>query len=185
MDFSWLSDIFNGILKFIPRPVIVRATHGGVAWRFGKYIREMKPGWRWIWPLITDFEIIVIARQTNKMPVQTIETKDEHSVSIGMFIVYRINDVISAIGEKNWDTDTTVNDISQGGLVETCSKFNYTELRDELTTTVAKNLTDQCKRNLKKYGILVESCSFYTFSKTKVQTIFGFQNQEMGAVEDE
>ncbi len=185
MDFSWLSDIFNGILKFVPRPVIVRATHRGVAWRFGCYISEMLPGWRWVWPLITDWVIIVVARQTNKMPVQTIETKDGHSVSIGMYIVYQINDVILAIGEKNWDVDTTVNDISQGGLVETCSKFDYIDLRNNLTTTVTKSLTDQCKKDLKTYGILVKKCAFYTFTKTEVRTIFGFQNQEMWAGADD
>lgn len=184
MDFSWLSDIFNGLLKFIPRPIIIRATHGGVAWRFGKFIKEMKPGWRWVWPLITDWEIIVTARQTNKMAVQTIETKDGHQISIGMYIVYRINDVILAIGEKNWDVDSTVNDISQGGLVETCSKFNYTELRDKLIDTIANELTTQCKRDLKKFGILVEKCAFYTFSKTEVRTIFGFQNQEVEASDE-
>ena len=184
MDFNWLSDIFNGLLKFIPRPIIIRATHGGVAWHFGKYIREIKMGWRWIWPLITDFEIIVIARQTNKMPVQTIESKDGHQVSIGMYIVYRINDIISAIGEKNWDVDTTVNDISQGGLMKTCNKFNYIELRDGLVTAVANTLTILCRRDLKPYGIYVEECAFYTFSKTEARTIFGFQNQEMEAVDE-
>lgn len=185
MDFSWLSDIFNGILKFVPRPIIVRTTHRGVAWRFGKYIREMSPGWRWVWPLITDWVIIVVARQTNKMPVQTIESKDGHQVSIGMYIVYRINDPIAAIGKKNWDVDTTVNDISQGVLVKTCSQFSYIELREKLTTVVADRLTTQCKKDLKTYGILVEKCAFYTFSKTEVRTIFGFQNQEMWAGADD
>jgi len=184
MNFSWLSDIFNGLLKLIPRPIIVRTTHRGVAWHFGKWVKEIKPGWRWLWPLVTDWELIVVARQTNKMPVQTIESKDGRQVSIGMYIVYRINDVVAAVGEKNWDIDTTVNDISQGGLMETCSKFNYIELREKLVTEVAKDLTDQCKRDLKKYGILVEKCAFYSFAATEVRTIFGFQNQEMEAVDD-
>lgn len=184
MDFTWLSDIFNAILKLIPRPIIVRATHRGVAWRFGKKVTEIKPGWRWIWPLITDWEIIVVARQTNKSPIQTIESSDGIKISIGMFVVYRINNIIAAIGEKNWDVDSTVNDISQGALVKTCSKFSYLELRTKLLDQVTIDLTAKCKRELKSFGILVERCAFYTFTQTEVRTIFGFQNQETESEDD-
>jgi len=184
MDFSWLSDIFNGILKLIPRPIIVIATHRGVAWRLGNRVIEMKPGWHWIWPLITDHEIVVVARQTNKSPIQTIESSDGVKISIGMFVVYRINNVIAAIGEKNWDVDSTVNDISQGALIKTCSQFSYTYLRENLLEQVANDLTAKCKRELKSFGILVEKCAFYTFAGTEVRTIFGFQNQEMEAEDD-
>jgi len=184
MNFTWLSDIFNAILKFIPRPIIIRATHRGVAWRLGKKVIEMKPGWRWIWPLITDWEIMVVARQTNKSPIQTIESSDGIKISIGMFVVYRINSIIAAIGEKNWDVDSTVNDISQGALVKTCSKFSYLDLRTKLLDQVTDDLTAKCKRELKSFGILVEKCAFYTFAQTEVRTIFGFQNQETETEDD-
>jgi regulator of protease activity HflC (stomatin/prohibitin superfamily) len=108
MDFSWLSDIFNGLLKFIPRPVIVRATHGGVKWYLGKYVKEMKPGWHWVWPLVTDYEVIVTARQTNHQPGQALTTKDKKQIVVSILVVFSIKDIIRAIGEQNWDVGTTV-----------------------------------------------------------------------------
>lgn len=177
MDFSWLSDIINGLLKFIPRFIIVRATQGGVCWVLGKKIRELKPGWRFVWPFIMDYEVIVTARQTNTLNSQTIETKDGVKVVVKMLIVYSINDIVQAIGRKNWDVDSTVNDVGEAGLVEIINNWDYINLRNNLTGEVKDALTAACKQALKKFGVLVEQCAITNFAQTEVKTIFGFQNQ--------
>ncbi len=57
---GWLGQIFGAILKFFPRIIVIRATHGGVKWKYGKYIRAMGPGVHVYLPLIT--EIMNIAK---------------------------------------------------------------------------------------------------------------------------
>jgi hypothetical protein len=44
--------------------LIIRATHGGVKWVRGKRIKALGPGLHIWWPLTTEVEVIVTARQT-------------------------------------------------------------------------------------------------------------------------
>lgn len=183
--FAWLSEIFNGLLSFIPRPVIVRATHGGVKWRLGKKVREMVPGWHWYWPLTTEIEVIVTARQTHDLPSpQAVETRDGVSVAVGSLIVYSINDIVQAIGERNWDVDSTVNDITKAAIVGVVSQWDYSDLRDELTDTVEKELTAMCRKHLRQFGVYVHRCAVTDFSHTTVRMLFGLQAGQ-AMVEDE
>ncbi len=176
MDFSWLSDIFNGILKFVPRPLIVRATHGGVKWVFGKGIKEIKPGWRWVWPLTTDWEVIVTARQTNNLLNQSLVTKDMKQVAAGIIVIFSIRDVIQAIGQKNWDVNTTINDIASSAVVDVVTKWTLTDLMQELTGKVEVELTRVCRGKLRQFGVYVHRCSFTDFSPCKTVKLINSMN---------
>jgi regulator of protease activity HflC (stomatin/prohibitin superfamily) len=131
-----LSDIFNAFLRCIPRPVIIRATHGGVKWRWGRYVKEMQPGWHWVWPLTTEWEIIVTARQTNNLPNQALVTSDKQQVVAGALIVFSVKDIVQAIGERNWDVGATVNDISEAAIVGVVTKWKLDDLLQYLTSKV-------------------------------------------------
>jgi|WetSurMetagenome_2_1015567.scaffolds.fasta_scaffold01440_7 regulator of protease activity HflC (stomatin/prohibitin superfamily) len=173
MDFSWLSDIFNGLLKFIPRPVIVRATHGGVKWKLGKYVKEMKPGWHWVWPLITDYEVIVSARQTNHQPGQALTTKDGKQIVVSVLVVFSISDIIKAIGEQNWDVGTTVNDITQAAVVDVITKWNLSDLLDNVSEKVKDNLTDEVRKQLRMFGVYVHKVALTELSICRVFKLIG------------
>ena len=75
--FAWLGQIFDAILSFVPRVLIVRATHGGVKWRHGSQVISMLSGLHVYWPLVTEIEIIVTARQTLSLPKQDEQKKDD------------------------------------------------------------------------------------------------------------
>ncbi len=173
MDFSWLSDIFNGILQFIPRPLIIRATHGGVVWVFGSKVVELKPGWRWVWPLIMDWEIIPVARQTERIENQVLLTKDFKQVVVRVVVVYSVRDVIQAIGSRNWDVGTTVRDIAAAAVVHVVTKWELKELLLEVTNRVEKQLTENCANALHKFGVSVNTCCFIDFSTCRVYKIMG------------
>ncbi len=173
MDFSWLSDIFNGILQFIPRPLIIRATHGGICWVFGSKVVELKPGWRWVWPLIMDWEIIPVARQTERIQDQALVTKDKKQVAVRVIVVFSIRDLVQAIGQRNWDVGTTVNDIAAAAVVQVVTKWELNELLSEITGTVEEQLTEVCKKELNKFGVTVHKCCFIDFSTCRVYKIMG------------
>lgn len=183
MDFTWLSNIFNGILSFIPRPQIIRATHGGVKWRLGKKVIKLSPGWPWYWPLTTDIEIIVTARQTYKLPKpQFIKTADNITIAVGWVLVYSINDVVKAIGQQNWDVETTINDVTQSIVACAINTKDYVEIQKNLATTVSSELTQLCKKELNKFGVLVQQVKITDFAETEVKMILGLNEQI--AVED-
>lgn len=175
MDFSFINDIVQALLKFIPRAIIVRLTHGGVKWRFGKWAKEMKPGWIWLWPLTTDYEIIVTARQTHHLPTQVLLTRDGKQVAVGTLIVYSIRDVMKAIGQRNWDTDSTVNDITLAAVVEEITKLTYEELRQEISIKVATDLTRACRKYLRQFGVYVHRVRLTEIAPVKTIKLLGFE----------
>jgi len=173
MDFSWLSDLFNAVLSFIPRPVVIRATHGGVCWRFGYKVIEMKPGWRWWWPLISDIEIIPVARQTNNIPSQALVTKDKKQVVAGAMLIFSIKDIMQAIGQRNWDVGTTVNDIAAAAVVKVITKWTLDDLITNITDAVEEELTAVCQKQLRQFGVYVHRCCLTDFAPCRIYKIMG------------
>jgi hypothetical protein len=70
--FAWLGQLFETFYKFIPHILIVRATHGGVKWVRGRNVKALPSGLHWYWPLTTEVEVIVTARQTLAIPDQVL-----------------------------------------------------------------------------------------------------------------
>lgn len=180
MDFSWLNDIVQAVLKFVPRPVIVRLTHGGVKWRFGKWAKEMKPGWHWVWPLTTDWETIVVARQTHHLPTQSLVTQDGKQIAVGALIVFSIQNVMQAIGKNNWDVDTTVNDISMAVVVDTITHWEYDSLCKEITGQVAHELTHACRKQLRQFGIYIHRVRLTEIAPVTTLKILGYEKMNAG-----
>ena len=57
-SFTWLNDIFQGLLKFIPRVILVRTTYQGILFtRKGKVVVK-KPGLFIYWPLVSQIRLI-------------------------------------------------------------------------------------------------------------------------------
>jgi len=153
--FAWLGRIFDAILEFIPRRVIIRDTHRGVKWSLWRGPREMEPGVRIWWPLISDIELIVVARQTHNMVVQSLMTADGKEIVVGGVVIYKINDVVQAIGKNNWQPSDTVNDITQAAIVDVVTRWKLADLLEHVSNDVEKELTLRCRKKLRQYGIYV------------------------------
>lgn len=171
--FSWLNDIILALLEVVPRRVIIRSTHGGVKWRMRKGPVEMKPGWRIWWPLLSDIEVIPVARQTLNTETQALMTKDGKQVVAGGVVVYSINDIVKAIGERNYDVDETVNDISQAAIVEVITAWNLNDLLSEISGKVEQELTESCRKQMRQYGVYIHRAALTDFSSCKALNLLG------------
>ena len=172
MEFlNWINDIITALLSFVPRPVIVRATHGGVKWPWGKKPKEMKPGFHWYWPFSTEIEVIPTARQTLNLKTQALMTKDRQQVAVGALAVYTINDVVRAIGKRNFDIDATVYDITQAAIVEAVTKWNLDDLLTNISGKVETQLTRTVQKRLRQFGVRVQRAALTDFSTAAVYKI--------------
>jgi len=167
--FAWLGQIFEAILMFIPRILIIRATHCGVKWKHGSDVRPMMPGLHAYWPLVTEIEVIVTARQTLAPPKQILTTKDNKKVVIGLVVVYKIRDIVQAIGKINWDVDTTINDITQAAVVSVIAGHTLQEMLDMVAADQLNDcLTEATRKELRQFGVFVSRCKLTDFSDCRV-----------------
>lgn len=169
---GWLGQIFDALLKVFPRIIIVRATHGGIKWRWGKKAIALNPGLHIYWPLTSEIEILPTARQTANIPTQILTTKDNKKTVVGIVMVYRINDVVLAFGKVNWDVDSTVNDIAQAAVVSVIAGHTFDELLKRIgEDTMNELLTETTKKELSKFGVAVQQCKLTDFSDCRVLKI--------------
>lgn len=63
----------------------------------GHKIKAMAPGLHFYWPLTTEVEVLVTARQTLAVPDQVMTTKDGKKIVVKTLVVYKIRDIVHAI----------------------------------------------------------------------------------------
>jgi regulator of protease activity HflC (stomatin/prohibitin superfamily) len=127
----------------------------------------MKPGIRVYWPLISDIEVLVVARQPINTATQSLMTKDGKTVVAGGVVIYKINDVVQAIGKANWSPEDTAGDIAQAAIVEVVSKWNCFDLLENISGKVETQLTETCRRQLRQYGVYVTRAALVDFSTVR------------------
>jgi regulator of protease activity HflC (stomatin/prohibitin superfamily) len=143
-----------------------------VKWKRGHKVVAMNPGLHVYWPLLTDIEIIVTARQTLALPIQVLTTKDQKKVVVGTVVVYKIKDVIHAIGRMNWDVDTTINDITQAAVTSVIAKHSFQEIMDMIGDDKSEStLTDAVRKELRPFGVSVRRCKLVDFADCRVYKI--------------
>ncbi len=179
--FAWLNTLIQTFYRFIPHVLIVRATHGGAKWVWGNRIKPLPPGLHVYWPLTTEVEVIVTARQTLAIPDQVLTTKDGKKVVVKTLVVYKIRDVVHAIGRVNWDVDTTVNDLTQSAVVRVVATHTYDEIMkgiaDESMTTT---LTREVRKELRQFGVHVVRSKLVDFAECRVFKLMTSQADKTG-----
>lgn len=174
---SFLDQIFSAFLSLFPTRIIVRATCGGVKYKGGKKAVLLKPGIHFYWPLFSEVEILVTARQTDDLPTQALMTSDKKSLVVSALVVYTIDDVVKAIGKQNWDVTSTINAISQAVIAEIIAGSSLKELMDGLKggrdSDLNRSMTKKCKAQLKQFGVNIQRCAVSNFSTCKVYRVMG------------
>jgi regulator of protease activity HflC (stomatin/prohibitin superfamily) len=127
----------------------------------------MKPGFRVWWPLISDIEVVVVARQSFNTPPQPLETQDGREVVAGGVVVYNVNDVVQAIGKQNWSPENTAQDIVQAVIADVISSWDHDALLEELSGKVEKEITDKARKQLRQFGVYVGRAGLTSFSSTR------------------
>jgi len=173
--FSWLGQVFEALLQFIPRRVIIRATEGGVKWSLWREPKEMKPGIRMYWPLISDIEVDTVARQSFNTPAQPLQTKDGTEVVAGGVVVYKINDVVQAWGALNHDPANTAQDIVQAVIADVISSHTHDEILKGMQGVIEKEITEKSRKQLRCFGVYVSRAGLAAFSTTRNQHISGIE----------
>lgn len=169
--FGWLGEIFNWFGNLIPRWVIVKKTHEGVAFVRGKHVRRVTPGMLFYWPFWTECMLYPTVRQSVNLPSQTLTTADGFSITISAVIIYRVGDIVKALAEQ-WDLAETINDLSMAAVRETVCETDFEELQSDWKN-VDKMLKEQLQSTLLEYGVDIMDARITDFSETKVVTLIG------------
>ena len=121
--------------------------------RFGKYIRTLQPGFRWIIPVIETIQVVDIRVITINIISQEVMTEDNVPCSIDGVVFFRINDPEKAVLEVE-EYKFAITQLSQAALRDVCGKVELDTIlskREEM----GRNIKEIVERETKEWGIEV------------------------------
>jgi regulator of protease activity HflC (stomatin/prohibitin superfamily) len=175
---AWLDAFFQWFAAFFPRIVVVNTTEGGVKWRLGKEIHEVKPGILIYWPLITETKLYPIARQAVDLKIQTIVTRDDRTIAVGGMIVYDVRDVVALL-TSTFEPDQTIKDITASAIHDAICPLSYEEVKEGTRTgTLDRSLKEEAKKQLAPYGVRVIKVTLTDMAPAMVVKVMSAVSQD-------
>jgi hypothetical protein len=83
--------------------------------------------------------------------------------------VYKIPSVVAAIGERNWDVETSTCDITSSAVVRVIATHTYEEIMRGISDdTLPRALTKEVRKALRPFGVSISKCLLVDFSECDV-----------------
>lgn len=122
--------------------------------RFGKYIKILQPGFRWIIPIVETVQIVDIRVITINIVSQEVMTEDNVPCSIDGVVFFKINDPEKAVLEVE-EYQFAITQLSQAALRDVCGKVELDTIlskREEM----GKNIKNIVEKETAEWGIEIK-----------------------------
>lgn len=119
--------------------------------RFGKYVKTLQPGFRWIIPLVETIQIVDIRVITINIVSQEVMTEDNVPCSIDGVVFFKVNSPEKAV-LKVEEYGFAITQLAQAALRDVCGKVELDTIlskREEM----GKNIKDIVEKETKDWGI--------------------------------
>lgn len=165
---AWVGKIAEWLGAFIPRWVILDTTESAIKFVGGKRIVVCGPGIHFWWPARTTIRSYPIARQTDRLESQTMETSDGKTFLVAGTITYRVDDIGLLVPFVH-SCMTAVTDIAMLALHSVCCSLTWNELQQEQRKgTLGTKLRNAAQKDLAELGIKVLTLRLNTLAKCRV-----------------
>tara|TARA_R110002049_G_scaffold188124_2_gene356397 strand:+ start:1390 stop:2142 length:753 start_codon:yes stop_codon:yes gene_type:complete len=122
-----------------------------IKFRFGKYIKTLQPGLRWIIPFIETIQIVDIRVITFNIDSQEVMTEDNVPCSIDGVVFFKITNPEKAVLEVE-EYKFAITQLAQAALRDVCGKVELDTIlskREEM----GKNIKDIVEKETQDWGI--------------------------------
>ena len=133
---------------------IIREYESGVKFRFGRYIKKLKPGLRLVIPVIHEIRKIDLRTITQDVPQQKTITKDNVTITINAVVYFRVFDAEKAVLEVK-DAYFAVTQLAQTTLRNSIGGVELDELLSNLKK-ISKDIKEIIDLETDPWGIKVE-----------------------------
>jgi len=127
----------------------------GVKFRFGKWVGDMQPGWRIVWPIIESWKRIDIRVKAVDVPDQEAITQDNISARVNAVIYYKISSATKAVIEVE-DFFHAVSQLAQTTMRNVVGEIDLDELLSK-RNEVADKIREIIDKATDPWGVKVES----------------------------
>ncbi len=123
----------------------------GIKFRFGKYVKTLNPGFRWIIPIIETLQIVDIRVITFNILSQEVMTKDNVPSSIDGVVFFKIINPEKAVLEVEEYT-FAITQLAQAALRDVCGKVELDTILSK-REEIGKNIREIVDSETEGWGI--------------------------------
>ncbi len=152
MNSSLLFLIFIGLFLLGGIRIIFEYKRA-LKFRFGKYVKTLEPGFRWIIPIVETIQIVDIRVITFNIDSQEVMTEDNVPCSIDGVVFFKIDNPEKAVLEVE-EYKFAITQLSQAALRDVCGKVELDTIlskREEM----GKNIKSIVEQETADWGIVI------------------------------
>lgn len=150
--------------------VVIDEYERGVLMRLGRYERNLKPGFHFIYPLYIDNPMVdSILVDTEQLSPQTLDTHDRIGVVVTGVIKWHIED-IKLFQLTAEDCNGVITDIVSTLIAEKVTTTTYDEI---FLPDFWKAVTVKARRDAKAHGMYIDKVRYSDLSEVKTIRIIG------------
>lgn len=193
---AWIGQIFDFFFSLLPTIFVCRTTHEGVKFKAGDNVQVVrhdngifwptfssKYPWMWLrkcglhfyWPIVTEYVLVPIKRQTTNLVAQYLCTRDNKTVGVSGILVYEVSDVEKLLTEC-FDYEDTIQDIALA-TIKTVVVQHDQQFILEHSDDLDKELTKVLREQLRRFGIKTIRCTLSDFAPCRVLAHWGLDVQ--------
>ena len=125
----------------------------GIKFRFGKYIKVLKPGFRWIIPIVETLQIVDIRVITINILSQEVMTSDNVPCSIDGVLFFKISDPEKAVLEVE-QYGFAITQLAQAALRDVCGKAELDTILSK-REEIGRNIREIVDSETEEWGIKI------------------------------
>lgn len=165
---AWIGAIAEWCGRFIPRKVILDTTEGGIKYKGGDTPIFCGPGIHWYWPWHSIFVTYPMARQTDRLESQVMESKDGKTFIVSGTLSYEVTDLLQLV-PKNHSPVTTTIDLAMTAVHDVCCQYDWAVLQDaQRKGTLKTTLKKKAGAALEPFGITVHMLKLNSLARCRV-----------------
>lgn len=138
-----------------PFEVVEAYNRGGVL-RFGRYHRTLESGFHWKWPFVERVVWVLACETTQRLPAQSLTTKDDVGVVVAAIVRYQITRIEPYITDI-WDQQDVLTDVAMGAVRTAVGELTYGEL---IQNPPEKRVLELVRDRVNRYGFKVHAITF-------------------------
>ena len=168
---AWIGQVAAWFGRFIPRREILDTTEGAIKYKHGNEPVFCGPGIHWWWPWTSTWVSYPMARQTDRLETQTMETTDGKTFIVSGAFTYAIEDLAMLITTTHSALTTTL-ELAQTAMHEVLCEMDWSAIQTEQRKgTLKTKLKNEAQRQLKDYGVKVIKLQLNTLARCRVYKV--------------
>ena len=137
----------------------------------GHRVKEWKAGLHWYWPIVTQYKLMAIVRQTQMIRSKVVMTKDLKTVIVGALVTYYVDDIVAALATIA-DLPSDIMERSMEAILTEVSKQTLTDTQGD-RAGFNRALTERVSEALSGYGMHVLQAQLTEFAPCRAFSING------------